>query len=98
MNVCQHCRQGRVSRPRNLCWHCYYAPGVRDLYPATSRYGRRGNGIGGGSTGLAPYPTNALPGSPEKILVLRQRAELRQDLFHPDDATYHGPAQLAQVG
>lgn len=32
--ICQHCKQGKVSRPRQLCWHCYYAPGVKELYYA----------------------------------------------------------------
>jgi hypothetical protein len=33
-------------------------------------------------------PTGALPGSPEKIAVLQQRAMKRQALWHPAD----GPA------
>ena len=31
-------------------------------------------------------PTEALPGSPDKIEVLRLRASRRLPLFHPDDA------------
>ena len=31
-------------------------------------------------------PTLALPGSPEKMLVLEQRALVQQALWHPDDA------------
>lgn len=36
--VCVHCRKGTVNRPRGLCWTCYYAPGVRDLHPSTSKH------------------------------------------------------------
>jgi hypothetical protein len=40
-----------------------------------------------GSTPLPPSPTDAPPGSEEKIQALIQRAQLQQTLFHPDDAT-----------
>jgi hypothetical protein len=96
--ICRHCGRARVSRPRGLCWNCYYTPGVRDLYPVTSKYGRRGLG-NWNRRGLAPtHPTHATPGSPEKVLVLMQRAERGQELWHGDDATLAGPKVLAQVG
>lgn len=34
-------------------------------------------------------PTDALPGSAEKIEVLRQRNELGLPLWHPNDRIYH---------
>lgn len=35
---CRHCRKSSVTRPRGLCWNCYYKkPGVRDLYPPDPR-------------------------------------------------------------
>ena len=46
-------------------------------------------------------PTDALPGSEEKVHVLAQRVQLRQPLWHPLDATLAGagsgsrPAELA---
>lgn len=36
---CRHCHQAPVSRPRGLCWACYYTPGVKSLYPSTSKHG-----------------------------------------------------------
>ncbi len=36
--ACRHCGKRRVNRPRGLCWQCYYAPGVKDLYPSTSKF------------------------------------------------------------
>ena len=52
---------------------------------------------------LLPFaPTDALPGSEEKVQVLARRARLRQPLWHPLDATLAGarsgsrPAELAR--
>jgi hypothetical protein len=99
--VCRHCHLGPVSRPRGLCWSCYYTPGVRDMYPSTSKFGRRGLGNFNG-TGAMPAPTAALPGSPEKVEVLIERVQNRQALWHPEDAdlagTQRNRPQLAQVG
>lgn len=36
-------------------------------------------------------PTDAAPGSDEKILVLAERYSLGLGLWHPDDRTEHGP-------
>jgi hypothetical protein len=100
MSSCRHCHLGRVSRPRGLCWHCYYTAGVRDHYPPTSKYSRRGVGNFCGDTPLPPLPTDAPPGSRAKVEVLMERAARHQTLWHPDDATAAGPVrrELAQVG
>jgi hypothetical protein len=81
-----------------LCWTCYYTPGVRELYPATNKYARRGAGVGVRRVKPALEPTDARPGSPEKILVLARRLELGQELWHPGDATFAGPRVLGQAG
>ena len=39
-----------------------------------------------------PAPTRALPGTPEKVAVLRERARRRQALWHPLDAAAPDPA------
>jgi hypothetical protein len=88
--ICRHCDQSKVNRPRGLCWSCYYTPGVKDLYPSTSKYARRGVGNFAGRAPLPAAPTTAAPGSPEKLAVLEQRAKLKQSLFHPCDARYVG--------
>ncbi len=95
---CRHCERGAVSRPRGLCWSCYYSPGVRDRYPSTSKFGRRGPGNFYGRVSMPPFPTQALPGTPEKVALLTQRAQQNQELFHPDDATCAFPLMSAQVG
>lgn len=93
--ICRHCGIAKVNRPRGLCWHCYYTPGVKDLYPSTSKYARRGSG---NLTGVAPLPespTTAPPGTPEKLEVLAARAKAGQAIFHPADSRYAGdPAPL----
>jgi len=84
--MCRHCNKAKVNRPRGLCWSCYYAPGVRDLYPSTSKFARRG--VGGGNFLIVPPPTStpARPGSPEKVAILEERARMRVSLWHPADA------------
>jgi len=97
--ICRHCHHSPVSRPRGLCWSCFYTPGVRDLYPSTSKFGRRGIGNFNRATPLPAFPTDASPGTPEKIAILAQRAELQQSLWHPHDATFAGPQQgVLQAG
>ena len=83
--LCRHCQKVRSNRPRGLCWSCYYTPGVRDLYPSTSKFARRGVKDFNGRARL-PEPTSALPGTPEKVAILEQRARLGQSLWHPLDA------------
>jgi hypothetical protein len=62
---------------------CYYDRRVRALYAARSN-GRRGLDNSGRERPLPP-PTTALPGSPEKIAILQQRAAQGLELWHPDD-------------
>jgi hypothetical protein len=83
---CRHCQQGKVNRPRGLCWTCYYRPTIREQYPSTSKFGRRGLGNFYGAAPIPVRPTTAPPGSPEKVAILAERARLKQSLWHPDDA------------
>jgi hypothetical protein len=84
--MCRHCNQVRANRPRGLCWSCYSKPGVRELYPSTSKYARRGVGNSNGKIHLPAEPTSALPGTPEKVAVLEERVRLGVSLWHPLDA------------
>jgi hypothetical protein len=95
--ACRHCGHPRVNRPRGLCWSCYYTPGLRDLYPSTSKFASRGFGDFNGRVALPPEPTSALPGTPEKIAILQQRALHRQCLWHPLDAPVERPRRLLRV-
>lgn len=85
--LCRHCQKVRSNRPRGLCWSCYYRPGVREQYPSTSKFARRGVNDFNGNTSLDVEPTQALPGSSEKVAILIERARLGVSLWHPQDAT-----------
>lgn len=37
---------------------------------------------------LPARPTDALPGTPEKLAVMHERAKRGETLFHPDDAQW----------
>lgn len=82
---CVRCGMTRYIHGRGLCGQCYYP--YRDLYPVLrvtrpfhrdyeDRLWTRERG----------QPTSAVPGSPEKIEVLAQRASEHRPLFHPEDA------------
>lgn len=92
--LCIHCNRGSVSRPRGLCWTCYYTPGVKDQHPSTSKYASRGVGTSGNKP---CQPTTALPGTDEKIAVLAQRVANGECLWHPLDGirfeVIHEPKQ-----
>jgi len=83
--LCRHCQKVKSNRPRGLCWSCYYTPGVREKFPSTSKFARRGIVDFNGRTPL-PEPTTALPGTTEKVAILEERARLGQSLWHPLDA------------
>jgi hypothetical protein len=100
--LCRHCQKVKSNRPRGLCWSCYYTPGVRDQYPSTSKFARRGVGNFNGRFKMPSCPTNALPGTPEKVAVLEERARQGVALWHPLDAgmgsAVETPLALALVG
>src|SRR5215218_7689335 len=85
--LCRHCGKVPSNRPRGLCWSCYYTPGVREQFPSTSKFAQRGIDDFNGRATLPAVPTRALPGTPEKVAVLMERARLGQALWHPQDAT-----------
>jgi len=89
-----------ACRPRRLCWTCYYTRKIRELYPPTGA--PFGLGLDPRRRPLPPYPTAAVPGTPEKIAVLMQRAARGLELWHPDDATLRRPMRrrfrLGRVG
>ena len=95
--MCRHCNRVRSNRPRGLCWSCYYTPGVRERYPSTSKFARRGVQDRNGILELPPEPTAALPGSPEKVAILEKRARLHQALWHPSDAPMDRESRLLGI-
>lgn len=84
--MCRHCKREPVTRPRGLGWKCFYAPGVRGLYPSTSIYARRGTANFFHEAPLPSFATQARPGTPAKMAVMQVRAALGQAIHHPDDS------------
>jgi hypothetical protein len=84
--MCRHCNRAHSNRPRGLCWSCYYTAGVRDQYPSTSKFARRGVTDFNGRIHLPSGPTSAMPGTREKVAILEQRAARGEALWHPADA------------
>ncbi|WP_238603045.1 hypothetical protein [Fimbriiglobus ruber] len=76
--TCRHCLRERVTRPRGLCWVCYYTPGVRDRYDPKNHRPENDRPLG--------EPTATQPGTPERMAVLEERANKGLRLYHPDDA------------
>jgi len=95
--ACRHCKRDRVNRPKGLCWTCYYTPGLRERYPSVSKFGQRGIGNGNAWAPLPSEATSALPGTPEKVAVLEDRARRRQALWHPQDAPLDRECHLLGV-
>ena len=83
--MCRRCRIKKANRPLGMCWTCYYTPGARDRFQSTSKFARRGVGDFYGKVKPPPVPTNALPGSDEKVAVMAERASGFFSLFHPSD-------------
>ena len=84
MCVCRACGKEREQRARGLCRPCHDDTRIRRRYPSVSPFGQRGHEPM--AIVVAVMPTPHLPGSAGKILAMRERAALRQPLFHPRDA------------
>lgn len=90
--ICVHCKKSKVNRPKNLCWNCYYTPGVKDLYPSNSKFSRRGIGNGCHPVKRPRKPTTAPPGSLRKMRVMLNRIKRLETVDHPRDAKDWGHA------
>lgn len=86
---CVHCKQNVIHKPRGLCTRCYANLAIRLATPPKNPYGNRGLGLDtlGSEPTRLPEPTTAIPGTPEKIAVFRERAASGKVLFHPEDIT-----------
>jgi len=86
--TCRHCAKPIVNTTRRgLCAGCYNTRLIRDQYPAPSptACGTYRGIDHGNKQGELPEPTEALPGSPEKLQVLMRRARRGEKLFHAKD-------------
>jgi len=85
--TCRHCRrQVPRTRRRDLCWRCYYTPAVRRLYPPVSKFAAYRNDVSAGRRLCPPRtPTDAMPGTAEKVTELAVRAQRNEHLWHSGD-------------
>jgi hypothetical protein len=88
--MCVICLQRVINRPKKLCSACYAIPAVRRRLKVN--FGPLGMKV----PTKEPKPTQALPGSEEKIQVLMARVEAGEILFHKDDACERVPSWLAR--
>lgn len=84
---CRHCKRRKIRKRDSaklfgLCFLCYKDVDVRSLYtvvPFKSLLKK--------APPLAKEGTGAMPGSAEKMEVMRQRVARGEQVCHPDDAT-----------
>jgi hypothetical protein len=86
--LCKHCGLRKPNRTtRGLCNRCFDDKAVRGLYPVKAlHYLHKGVGFEMAKSLRGWKPTTALPGTPEKVKVLMQRASMGYPLWHPQDA------------
>ena len=77
---CLHCGVNPHGRSKALCVVCYKDLGIRWRYSKKRERQENANKPGG-----LPEPTEALPGTEEKIEVLADRVAKRQVPWHPED-------------
>ena len=84
--LCPECGR-RVRQPdrRGLCAPCWRDPALRAKHPAARRGNRFEHPDTRGRRPQPPRPTDAAPGSAEKVMVLRERARLYLSLHHVRD-------------
>src|SRR4051812_18474589 len=92
MKQCQPCKHcGTMTRyyRRRLCRRCHEDKSVRDRFVQI-----RNTGSGAYFTGVPQLPPKtpflAAPGSEEKIRIMMDRAEKRQELTRPDERRWYG--------
>lgn len=88
--LCQHCHTRGQSKARKLCSACYADLAIRNAYPRVDdRFGVNSgaNVPPNAAPPLPAEPTQANPGSEEKIAVLEARYARGEAIFHPDDLT-----------
>jgi hypothetical protein len=84
---CRHCNQSRQVYGRGLCRWCWSKADVKVLYDKMPG-GRSSHTLFKHQYRDPPLddqPTEALPGTPEKLAVMHDRARRGKQIFHPGD-------------
>ena len=87
---CRHCKIRQVSRAKGLCFRCSTDAAIRGLYPSGNKYTRGPDEMDREDyePSPCPEPTDALPGTSDKVAVLRERMAARVSLWHEDDPRF----------
>lgn len=85
--ICRHCKRVNLYERKGLCATCYRDASIAPKYAPRPSLSYRGVGLRNHARDL-PEPTEALPGTEGKILVMIARAAADEALWHPADATY----------
>jgi hypothetical protein len=80
---CLNCKRGQGCYSRGLCRICFRKPGMVEKFQGRKISRQTGDRFCG--IILSEEPTEALPGTEEKILVMQGRFERWENLFHPLD-------------
>lgn len=80
MAYCRHCEREDLCKKRGLCKRCYNNPRIRKRYPVPAKYVEYTT-----VPNLPDEPTQAQPGSEEKMQILERRMRAGTQLFHPMD-------------
>jgi len=83
--VCLHCKARPGDKCRGLCFKCWNDDGIRASHPPDAKYAAKLPAVKRPGVRM-PAPTDARPGSAEKIAVLMGRVARGERLFHPRDA------------
>ena len=89
---CRYCTRKLARRPYQLCIRCYLTQKIRQLFEPEFEHERLVQQSGSYSLPQAGLtipsePTDARPGTDEKIRVFSERVDKGEHLFHPDDFT-----------
>jgi hypothetical protein len=91
--LCRTCGERPGNRRRGCCRTCYLTRGLGRGAESPFKTGRRqphaaraGDGLSQHSRPLPPEPTDALPGTDEKMAVMQERDRLGYHIHHPHDA------------
>lgn len=85
--LCRACHKRPGTKSRGLCRRCYNNYKIRRRYRVMRPFATRGYGLDDDAKPLPSMPTDALPGTAEKVTVMRARARAGVGLWHPGDAT-----------
>ena len=92
---CRHCKVRSGYRSRGLCAICWDNVEIRALYSARRGIWQRDaeeveqHKVEAAEyvRTVAPLPTDAMPGTPEKVEIMELRYALGFSIFHPMDRT-----------